>query len=333
MKSLLLGRGHEIIWADPVYYENYVEELEPAKAKGVRVIPGFKATPNRFVEWWQREKHFLHVVKKNPCDAAVFCNAWGTYRARKYLKKKGVPIVMDYSDLMHEFHSGYKKELVRRAYVQALKQADLVITTAQALEEEAHKFNSNVRLISNGVKLPFYAKAKKKRLKHPNAGFVGAFGEWVELQKIVEAARLLPKTTFYLVGDGPNKPPNAPENVVFTGRVSHAEARDYAKGFDVALIPFEKNDLTDAVCPIKLFEYWALNKPVVSSPVSEVKRVAGNSVLYALTPEDWANTIKEILNDSKLSRQLGREGKKAVKEYDWRALGDKYEGELEAVAK
>ena len=331
MKNLFLGRGLDITWADPVYYENYVEELEPAKAKGVRVVPGFKSTPNRLAEWLQREKHFLKVAKENPCDAAIFCNAWGTRRARKWLKRKGVPVVMDYSDLMHAFHSGFKRVLLGKAYGEALKEADLVVTTARALEEEAHKFNSNVRLISNGVKRSFYAKAKKKRLKHPNAGFVGAFGEWVELEKIVEAARLLPKTFFYLVGDGPKKIGDAPKNVVLTGRVTHAEARDYAAGFNVGLIPFAKNELTDAVCPIKLFEYWALGKPVVASHVNEVKRIAGNAVLYASTPEDWAHTIDEVLKDKKLARLLGQEGRKTVREYDWRALGKQYVEELEGL--
>lgn len=336
MKSLFLDRGLTITWVNPVYYENYMEELEPSKASKVKIVPGFKATPNRLSELWQREKHYLKAVKENPCDIAVLCNAWGTYFARRWLKKKGVPIVMDYSDLMHGFHSGFKRTILKKTYDHALKQADLVVTTALALKEEAEKFNSNVQLIANGVTLSFYSKAKKKKLKHPNAGFVGAFGEWVEIEKILEAAHLMPETTFYLVGNGPKMKiakKRSGDNVVLTGRISHAEARDYTADFDVTLIPFAKNELTDAVCPIKMFEYWALDKPVVASPMNEVKRIAGDAVLYASTPKEWSEQINAVLNDENVAHELSEKGKRLVKNFDWKKLGKQYLNELETMIK
>ena len=45
----------------------------------------------------------------------------------------------------------------------------------------------------------------------------------------------------------------------------------YLQLFDVALIPFVLNDITLATSPLKLFEYFAGGKPVITTPLPECK--------------------------------------------------------------
>lgn len=324
LSSLFLGRkGVELIWAGPE---------GAASTENATVLPPLKKSSHRLTEWWRREEYYLKAARENECDAAIFCNAWGTRRARALLKKKGVTVAFDYSDLMHAFHSGLAKLVARKETVRALKDASLTIVTAQALAEDAGQYNKRVELVANGVDLEFYSKARARRLEHPNAGFVGALGAWIDGEALAAASHGLPDNKFYLVGEGPASAwlkSAADKNTVFAGRVSHEEARDYAAGFDVALVPFKKNDLTDAVCPIKLFEYWALGKPVVSSHLREVKRIADDAVAYATTPKEWSDVVGEVLADENLARELAEKGKRLVKNYDWRKLGGDYLTALE----
>ena len=341
-KNLVVNRRpcEEVYWIDPAYsratYDD--DEVEKSVAKNVFITKGFKTSSNPLVELWQREKHFLNAAKRfgRECDVAVCYNSWGTFLARRWLKRCGVPLVFDYTDLMHAFRKGIQRVVSRWSVSQALEQADFVFTTAQALSEDAARHNKNVELVPNGVDMNFYSQARQKKLAHPNAGFVGGIGEWVDAESIAETAFALQKTRFYFVGDGPKRgllEARALPNLEVTGLVPHAEARDWAAGFDACLIPFLQNELTDAVCPIKLFEYWALGKPVVSAPLREVKRITGDAVLYASTPREWRDAVSEVLEDDNVARELSEKGKRVVKDYDWKKLGEKYFSKLEALAR
>ncbi len=65
--------------------------------------------------------------------------------------------------------------------------------------------------------------------------------------------------------------------------------------FDVALIPFLENELTRATNPVKLYEYLAAGKPVVSTYLPELETVAAGLTLVARTPEDFEQAIERSL--------------------------------------
>ena len=337
-KNLVVNHypGDEVYWVDPVYARSTYdsEEVEESVPKNVTLVKGFKSSPNPLMELYQREKFFLEKVKGFDADVAVFYNSWGTYFARRYLKKKGVPLVFHYIDLMHEFRSGLQKTVSRWSSAQALRQADLVVATAAAVAEDAEKYNDNVKLIPNGVDLKYYARAKPKKLAKNTIGFVGALGEWIDVEGVLDAATSHPRANFLFVGDGPKRKlidDAALPNVRVTGFVPREQARDYAAGFDVALVPFKLNALTHGVCPIKMFEYWALGKPVIAAPTREIKRIAGDAVEYAAKPRQLSKAIKRVLSSKARANYLSRAGKQLVRKFDWRALGKAFHNELEAL--
>ena len=60
-------------------------------------------------------------------------------------------------------------------------------------------------------------------------------------------------------------------NVHFLGRKPYAALPGYCKAFDVALLPFIKNELTENANPLKLREYLAAGLPVVSTDIPEAR--------------------------------------------------------------
>jgi len=330
----------EVVWVDPVTSRGYykTEDLDLRVPKNVLLVPGGKCASNPLLELAARERHFLAAAKRfaGKADVAVFYNPWGTRLARGYLKSKGVPLVFDYIDLMQAFRKNpVERAAALHSTIQAVKQSDLVVTTAAKLQEFASRHNENCVLVPNGVDVAKMRRVKPKKIARPAVGFVGGFGDWVDFDAVVPAIKANPRANFYFIGDGVQrghllkKTCGLRNAFVSETFVPYDEARRWMAAFDVCVIPFEINELTDAVCPLKLFEFWSLRKPVVASPTYEIKRIAtGGEALFAATPEEWTENIKRMLSDKRLARRFAARGFAKCREYDWRALSKKYRAAL-----
>jgi glycosyltransferase involved in cell wall biosynthesis len=89
---------------------------------------------------------------------------------------------------------------------------------------------------------------------------------------------------------------------VFPGPQPYESLADWARAFDVAIIPFRQSQLVKCVNPLKLREYLATGKPVVSSWMPEVERFSSH-IGIARTPEEFLAAIDDALaNDSSEKR-------------------------------
>ncbi len=107
----------------------------------------------------------------------------------------------------------------------------------------------------------------------PIVGFVGALYEWIDWPLITRVARRLPELDFVFVGpvDGRSDPAAAAAlpNVRLLGPRPYGVVPSYMAGFDVCWVPFSQDRISSAANPVKIYEYLALGKPVVSTPVAD----------------------------------------------------------------
>ncbi|MBX3395001.1 MAG: glycosyltransferase [Phycisphaerae bacterium] len=181
-------------------------------------------------------------------------------------------------DAFSEF-DGYDREHVLRAEQQLMGRADLVVTTSRILYEEKSHPKRRTVTVSHGVDYDHFVKAREIesvpsdviRLPRPIIGFWGLMQEWFDAELVGAVAAARPDWTFVLIGEVACDATalNLP-NVHRLGRRPYSDLPKYAAGFDVALIPFRVNKLTQAVNPIKLREYLCAGLPVVSTPMPEV---------------------------------------------------------------
>lgn len=340
-KHLALERDERVsvVWVDGSEQKIYkTEDLDSKVPEGVAIVSGLKPSSSKLGELIGRERHFLKYAKKYAdwADVAVFYSPWGCALARRALRKRGVPLVFDYIDLIHAFRNNRLERFASRAaVVRALKSSDVVVTTAFKLYQDAGRYNKHVVLIPNGVDFKKIRVAKPLPLKKglvrkPAVGFVGGFGKWVDFDSVIGAARLLPSVNFYFIGDGVQREKlesaaRELKNVRVSPQfVPHQQAFEWMASMDACLIPFRKSELTDAVCPIKLFEYWALEKPVVGSYTFELLRIAGDSALYASNARSYARAVEKLVASAALRRKLGRKGLRIARKYDWNALSKQF---------
>lgn len=207
------------------------------------------------------------------------------------------PIVYDYIDAIDDSTSSAPLSATRRLlHDRMLADEERVICVASAAtlySEVARKRSRNFALLENAVDMRHFAVQRSTDaltpeqravidIGKPIAGYFGAIAAWLDYSLLITAARSMPNFTFVLIGidfDGSGSVLDAaPENLHVLPPVPYEALPKFAVWFDVALLPFQVNDITEATSPLKLFEYMALGLPIVSTPIREAKRYASVTV-------------------------------------------------------
>jgi len=180
--------------------------------------------------------------------------------------------------------------------------ADLVLTTATSLWEKIKEVREDALLIPNGVyshdfemKSPPSPPKDLKRILEKGrriVGYYGALSEWFDYDLINDVARACKGYDFVLIGpnyDGSIRQLLKTDNLFWLGSKEYKDLKNYLYFFDVAIIPFKVNTITHSTSPIKLFEYMAGGKPVVTTDLKECRRY--RSVYLAKDKEDFISKI------------------------------------------
>jgi len=198
------------------------------------------------------------------------------------------------------------------------------IVTAGALLEKARNISANAescRLVGNGVSSQFFDRAEYYTPPEPcfhngkkTVGYIGATEWWLDIELIHSLAKKFPQVNFVLVGWP--KIADIPEsaNVFFIGKRPFESMPDYLNAFDVCIIPFKPGEFADSINPVKLYEYFALGKPVVSYQMKELEPY--QNILYlALNSREFAAHLETALNEHDLEKIARR--KKIASENTW----------------
>lgn len=235
-------------------------------------------------------------------------------------------------------------EAVRERERQLLARADLVLTTAPALWESKRAFNPNTHLVPNAVNYEAFAKVVESNdpppadladLPRPIAGYVGAINAKLDLTLFIELARRLPRWTVVLVGpvelaEGDSRLQtlrNMP-NVHFLGKKSVDAVPHYIKGLDVCLLPYERNEWTRHISSLKLYEYLACGKPIVSTDVPAA-REQGELVAIAQDVEQFVSLVQEALCQN--SEDIVRRRRQVASQNTWRQRVERISALIEAT--
>ena len=127
-----------------------------------------------------------------------------------------------------------------------------------------------------------------------------------------------------LMGDGDELEPmrrlttelGLDEHVEFTGWAEHDAIRRALSTCDVSLAPDPRNALNDVSSMIKLYEYMAMSRPIVSFGLPESRVSAGDAAVYAADDDvdDFARLIDELLDDPERRAAMGEAGRRRIEE-------------------
>ena len=185
-----------------------------------------------------------------------------------------VATVMQRTDRFEAFPEGDPEFLSRQ--IGTMKQAaDLVVYAAPHLMHEEQGSVRRQLLVTHGVELDTFVKAGQSAdwpldvaaLPNPRVGFIGGIdAHTFDPELFLSVARQLPDLTFVMIG-GSSLPPDwcTLPNVHFLGRKPYDEVASYMASMDALIMPWNKSDWIKACNPVKLKEYLAVGRPVVTT--------------------------------------------------------------------
>ncbi len=215
-------------------------------------------------------------------------------------------------DDQYSLFSGTNVDAAVREEEVLLNRVDLVFCTSEALCDDKKRFNQNVHLIPNGVDYELFSPAatnhypacpELQQIPRPILGFVGNVDDRVDYELLIAVANDNPEWSIVLIG-----PDNiythkyrdefyhllACKNVKWLGFRSIQSVPAYVQGMDVCAIVNRASDFSRYVYPIKLHEYLAAGKPIVSTTVPSIIPFE-NVVHIADSPGEWRRCLRRAL--------------------------------------
>jgi glycosyltransferase involved in cell wall biosynthesis len=117
-------------------------------------------------------------------------------------------------------------------------------------------------------------------------------------------------------------------NVHLLGSVPFDEMPSILKGFDVAIIPFKKDEVSSTIFPLKLFEYLGSGIPVVSTNFNEdLKDFTQNTVAYCANAGEFSDALHDAIFNESVDRKSNRI--KIAKENTWEKRAKEFADILE----
>jgi glycosyltransferase involved in cell wall biosynthesis len=221
--------------------------------------------------------------------------------------------------------------------------ADLVLASAPELVRRMRALSQNVLDAPNVADTALFAEALGDiepdpaiaALPRPLIVFTGAISQVkLDIGLLAELARLRPEWSFALVGPVGAGDPHTDisalarePNVHLLGMREYRQLPAVLKGADAGLIPYARNELTNSIFPMKVYEYLAAGLPVVATPLPALEGIP--EVRVAADAPGVARLLDEALADD--SPEARDERSQAAQGHSWDARIAEISAAIEAL--
>ncbi|ASW54803.1 glycosyltransferase [Plantactinospora sp. KBS50] len=249
-------------------------------------------------------------------------------------------VVYDAADLDWTFTRRWNRNHLRRSLTRAVAAADLVLASSTALPARMPAGRRAPVVLPNACDPEHFTPhgptaSRPGGTPGPVIGYCGAVDTRAfDGELIAAVARSRPEWTFLLIGPSTRTGRAALAgltNVRLAGPVPYAELPGMLRACDVTVIPYRIGGLVDYVHPKKCYEYLALGKPVVATPLPALRGLAG-VVRLAAGPDAFADGIAAALAEASIPAQVARR-RAVARANSWTARGEQLRTLLAEVAR
>jgi glycosyltransferase involved in cell wall biosynthesis len=218
--------------------------------------------------------------------------------------------------------ASYKIAFSKLQYDELSQSANLVITSSAVNYSIFSKLNNNCLFIENGVSERFISTPSdfpfKKNNTQPRLGYLGFISQRTDIELIRHVALMRPNCLLLIAGpdEGIVEPSGITElpNVKYIGPVPHIQAPSFLRNLDICLIPHKDNEYSRSMSPLKLFQYLASGRPIVSTRVAGTERW-GDLVMLSESYDTFVRNIDMTFETDNLEKSAMRI--EAVKAENW----------------
>lgn len=298
-------------------------EIEPGNPNWIGVTPGItfpinwlpKGTLYNFLSYVNNQIFFRAIRKtiaKYQVRDFIYWNSYNPFFSY-YLPHDIKPDLFIYQSRDNIAESNYVKKHGPGLEKKAAQFADLRIATSMDLTARLSTPGKEFIFFPNAAKTDIFKKAQSRALPIPSEiqgvnkpiiGYIGNICLRQDYDLLYKIASTFEDQVLLMVGPRNDKNYNRYDfsklrNVIFTGPKKLEELPNYLARMDVTILPFLVNDLTKSIYPLKLNEYLAAGKPVVSTNFSPDVQSFSDVVYVSSNHEEFINNIRKgLANDS-----------------------------------
>ncbi len=302
----LAKRGFKVVYCIAPYSGVQPDE----EIYGIKEIEDGVFLYSHYKDWPVPLLNVKHIYSCYPFHAGIakklksqFCNATLIY------------------DIFDDFSLFENKSSDLGNHEYLVKNSDLCLYSADVLKPSRAR---NSCYVPNSVDVKHFSNSVKMK----KVAYFGAVDSWFDFESVEQAAKDNTDCLFYIAGTVAPSVKNRftsllnLNNIIFLGKLDYKYIPSVFYGFDIGIIPFIKNQITDAVNPIKMHEYLALDLKVISTPIQEVLKYNESVTFYdenitlsarikmsdsinnkSFVAESWFDVVGKILLKAKSDNQ------------------------------
>ncbi len=295
-------------------------------------------------------------IKEFKPDAIIGFGILNSYLAVKAARKHNIPFVYHWLDVLH-WLIPFKpfQPLGKLIESRTLRQSDKIVVVSDKLKEFVTKLGAEperIEIVKTGISLKQFNPAisgetirRQYGIKKDDITLL--FMGWLyHFSGLKEVALELTRTKrenikFLIVGEGDafndlqriQREHSLQNTVILTGRRPYEEIPGLIAAADICLLPADPTEkiMHDGL-PAKIYEYMAMQKPMISTRLPGVMREfgEGNGVIYVDRPEDTVGKALELVASGQV-KKLGLQARQFVESYSWDNIINQFEQILEEV--
>lgn len=235
----------------------------------------------------------------------------------------------------------FKRMLVHKGF-----RALVVIThTLKVLYEKRYpELRGRIEVLPDGADLFDVENAGSAGVAVPgkvNVGYTGHLYTGKGMEIIARTAKLMPEAHFHVIGGNEEDVVRWRQricdigNVTFYGLQPPSAIPAFLNDFDIVLLPNQVEvrgnagkDIGRWTSPLKLFEYMAAEKPIISSDLPVLREIVRHGENAHLCPPDqpeaWVEAIEKIANDRDYAKKISAQAKRDFEsKYTWKQRAQK----------
>jgi len=236
------------------------------------------------------------------------------------------------------FYESHRKPLswserVRDVFI--AKRSSGLIVLNENLKKYYLSYNKNIFIAHDAVSFKRFAIGMNKKEAREKLNFsldkifgvyIGSVSKLKGLDVVFEAAKSLPNIEFIIIGKVSLEFENEvfSENIKFLDRKPQGEIPVYQKAADFLIIPHPDTEYSQS--PMKLFEYLASGRVIVSTDLAHIKEIlpqVGNLFFEPGNVRSFMNVIKRYLEKKEDYDKEARQNIEIAKENTWKKRGEK----------
>ena len=255
----------------------------------------------------------------------------------------GVPTGFELHDAPSSIQLIYLRQLIRgrgfRCLVTISKPLKELYIDQLGLSEDKIKVEADAVDMARFENLPSSTDARQQLQLNPQQftiGYAGSLYDGRGINIILELAQIFPEIHFLLVGGNPEQVESLQQktasqnilNITFIGFVSNTQLPLYLAASDILLMPYQNTirtfgnvgNITRWISPMKMFEYMAANRPMISSDLPVLREVLNENNAILITADnvqDWAEAIRKLYDEADYASALANKAREDVLYYTW----------------